>query len=131
MKAIWSVMFVAIAAAILGIAMLLIPEASRTDKFWISMGGIGFGVVAMFIAFTFQPGPSGEQGGSIMRGTLAVVSLLYFLGTILLAVIAITGIEFKWLAVLHILALLLWVVLACFAALGASALANADRRGQQ
>jgi hypothetical protein len=129
MKAIWTVLFVAIAAAILGIAILLVPEASRTDKFWLSMGGIGFGMVAMFVAFAFQPGPQGEQGGSLVRGTLTFVSLLYFVGTIVLALIAATNISFKWLAVLHILALLLWVVITCFAALGAAALANADRRG--
>jgi hypothetical protein len=131
MKAIWTVLFLAVAAAILGITVLLVPEADRTDKFWLSIGGIGFGLFAMYIAFTFQPGPKGEQGGALMRGTLAFVSLLYFFGTIILALVALTTIVFKWLAVLHIVALLLWVVMVCFAALGATALANADQRGQQ
>jgi hypothetical protein len=129
MKAIWSILFIAIAAAILGIAMLLVPEASRTGKFWISLGGLAFGVLAMFVAFALKPGPQGEQGGAMVRGTLVFMSLFYFFGTIVLAAIAATAIEFKWLAVLHILALLLWVVMACFSALGAGALANADRQG--
>lgn len=131
MKAIWTVLFLAVAAAILGITVLLVPAESRTEKFWLSMGGIGAGILAMYIAFTFQPGPKGEQGGALMRGTLAFVSLLYFFGTVILALVALSGIAFKWLAVLHIIALLLWVVMVCFAALGAGALANADSRGQQ
>ena len=130
MKAIWSVLFLAVAAAIIGIAVLLVPEASRTNYFWLSMGGIGAGLFAMFIAFTFQPSPKGEQGGSLMRSTLAFVSMLYFVGTIILALIALSTIPFNWLAALHIVALLLWVVIVCFAALGATALAEADRRGQ-
>jgi hypothetical protein len=131
MKAIWTVLFVAVVAAMIGIALLLIPEADRSDKFWLSMGGLGFGLFAMYIAFTFSPGPKGEQGGSLMRGTLTLASVFYFLGTIILAVVAISAITFKWLAVFHIVALLLWVVMVCLAALGAGALANADQQGPQ
>jgi hypothetical protein len=130
MKAIWTILFVAVAAAILGITMLLVPDTSRTDKFWLSMGGMGFGLLALYIAFTFKPAPMGEQGGSVMRGTLAFGSFFYFFVTIALALVAVTGIEFKWLAVLHILALLAWVVVTCFGALGATAMAKVDRGGQ-
>jgi hypothetical protein len=64
------------------------------------------------------------MGGSVMRGTLAFGSFFYFFVTIALALVAVTGIEFKWLAVLHILALLAWVVVTCFGALGATAMAK-------
>jgi len=130
MKAIWTILFLAIAAAIFGITVLLVPETGRTDKFWLSMGGIGFGLLALYIAFTFRAPVAGEQGSGLMRGTLAFGSFFYFLVTLALAIVAVTSIEFKWLAVLHILALLAWIVVTCFGALGATALAKADRRGQ-
>ena len=130
MKSIWSILFVAIAAAIFGIALLLVDAASRTDKFWLSMGGLAMGVLTTFIAFALRPGPQGEQGGTLFRGTLAFASFFYFFGTIVLACVAATSIPFKWLAVFHILALLFWVVLACFGGLGAGAMANADRSGK-
>ncbi len=131
MKKIWAILFLAIAAAIVGIVWLLIPTESQGPKLWLSLGGIGVGILAMFISFAFAPSPSGEQGGAVMRGTLATASLLYFFGTLVLALIAISPITVKWLGVLHILALLFWIVLACFGAMGATALANADKRGQQ
>lgn len=131
MKAIWSVLFLAIAAAILGIAMLLVPAESRTDKFWISIGGLAFGVVALYVAFTFSPGPKGEQGGAVMRGMLATGSMLYFGAVIVLALVAMSSIAFNWLAVLHILAALFWVVMACFGALGAGAMAKIEGPNSQ
>lgn len=130
MKKIWTVLFLAIAAAIAGILILLVPKESQTDKFWLSISAVGAGIFVLYISFAFRPSPVGEQGGTLMRGTLAVASMLYFMATIVLGLIAISSITFKWLAVLHIIALLLWIVLACFGALGATALAGADKRGQ-
>jgi len=128
---IWTILFLAIAGAIAGIILLLVPKESQTDKFWLSISGLGFGLFALYVAFAFRPSPVGEQGGTLMRGTLAVGSLLYFMATIVLALVAISPITFPWLGSLHILALLGWIVLACVGALGATALAGADRRGQQ
>ena len=130
MKMIWTVLFLAIAAAIAGIVLLLVPTENQGPKLWISLGGIGFGIFALYLSFAFSPGPKGEQGGAVMRGMLAVASMLYFGAAVILAFLAISSISFKWLGVLHIIALLFWIVLACFGALGAGALANADKRGQ-
>jgi hypothetical protein len=130
MKKIWAILFLAVAAAIVGIVWLLIPTENQGPKLWLSLGGIGVGILAMFVSFAFAPGPSGEQGGAVMRGMMATASLFYFLGTLVLALIALSSITVKWLGVLHILALLFWIVLACFGALGATALAGADKRGQ-
>ena len=127
MKFIWTIIFLAIAGAIFGITYLLVPASSHTDKFWLSMGGIGAGLFLLYVAFAFAPSPGGEQSGSLMRGQFATASLLYCIAMFLLALVAIAPMSFTWLAVLHILALLLWVLIVGVGALGAAALRRADQ----
>lgn len=126
MKIIWTILFLAIGAAVFGIAALLVPADQRNDKFWLSMGGIAVSLVLVYVAFAFAPGPRGEQGGSMMRAQMAAGGLLYLLATLGLAGVSVTGISFTWLAVMHILALLAWVFIVASGALGAAGLKKAD-----
>ncbi len=131
MKIIWTVLFLAIGAAIFSIAALLVPAGARNDKFWLSIGAIAVALILVYLAFAFAPAPRGEQGGNMMRLQMAAGGLLYLLATLGLAGVAITGITFTWLAVLHILALLAWVLIVAAGALGATSLKRSDNTANE
>jgi len=126
MKAIWTVLFVACLAAALGIAMLLVPDYARDERFWLCAGGVTLGLFLTYLSVAFLPKAGGEQGQEVMHFQSVTGSVLYLLVVLGLAGIAATGIGFRWLAVLHILALLMWVLLVGLGALGSQAMKRAD-----
>jgi hypothetical protein len=128
MKTIWSILFLACGAAAFGIAWLLFPESARGEKFWLSLSGIGLGLLLTYFSIVMRKGPQGEQGRELMHGQMFTGSVLYLCLAVVLALIAMTAIGFKFLLVLHILALLVWIIIVALGAIGATAMSNADKQ---
>jgi hypothetical protein len=126
MKAIWTVLFLACAVAAIGIAMLLVPESLRGDRFWLSTGAILLALLLAYVAIVLLPPVGGEQGRGVLRFQCTAGSAAYLVVTLGLAALSGTGISFRWLAVLHILALLVWVLIIGLGALGSQAMKRAD-----
>ena len=126
MKAIWTILFLACAAAAIGIGMLLVPEHLRGDRFWLSLGGVLLALFLSYIAVAILPTLRGEQAEGVLRFQSTAGSAAYLLVAIALAGLSSTGISFSWLAVLHILALLMWVLVIGLGALGSQAMKRAD-----
>ena len=126
MKAIWTVLFAACVVAAIGIAMLLVPPHARTDIFWLSTGSIIFALFLLYLSIVFLPNLGGEQGHGVLRFQSTTGSFLYLFAVLGLAGIAATGLSFRWLAVLHILALLVWILIIGLGALGSQAMRRAD-----
>ena len=126
MKAIWTVLFLACGSAAIGIAMLLVPEPLRDDRFWLSTGGVLLALALAYLTVVFLPQLRGEQAGGVLRFQSTAGSAAYLLVTLALAGVSATGISFTWLAVLHILALLMWVLVIGLGALGSQAMKRAD-----
>lgn len=126
MKAIWTLLFLACGFAALGIAMLLVPEHLRGDRFWLSTGGVLLSLLLFYVAVVFLPTVGGEQAQGVLRFQSQAGSAAYVLVTLGLAALSGTTISFHWLAVLHILALLMWVLIIGLGALGSQAVKRAD-----
>ena len=126
MKAIWTVLFVACLAAALGIAMLLVPYYARDERFWLCTTGVCLGLFFTYLSIAILPKASGEQGHEVLHFQSVTGSILYLLAVLGIAGISATGLDFRWLAVLHILALLMWVLLVGLGALGSQAMKRAD-----
>lgn len=126
MKAIWTVLFLACVGATIGIALLLVPEPYRGDRFWLCTGGILLALLLTYLAIVFLPEVGGRQGQEVLRFQSTMGSAAYLAVTLGLAGLSLTGIGFNWLAVLHILALLMWVLLIGLGALGSEAAKRAD-----
>ena len=126
MKAIWTVLFLACMAAALGIALVLVPEHARGDRFWLSVGGVLLALLLTYITLVLLPRTGGEQGQDVLRFQTSTGSMIYLCAALALAGLSATGIGFRWLAALHILALLMWVLLAGIGALGSQAMRRAD-----
>ena len=125
MKAIWTLIFLAIIAATFGLALLFAPETARNDRFWLSIGAVGGAEFFLWIAFTFRGTPRGEQAGGLAKLSIIVATTLYFFATVALALFALlpaAALPFKALLALHILALLGFVILAGLSAIGTRAL---------
>ena len=123
MKAIWTLIFLAIIATTVGLALLFVPESGRTDTFWLSTGTVAAAEFFLWIAFTFRGTPRGEQAGSFAKLSIVLATLGYFFATAVLALISIfVPLSFKVLLALHILALLGFVIFAGLAAIGTRAL---------
>lgn len=92
--------------AIFAVGFLMVPQSSRGDKFWISIGGL---VVAVVFCFVYPTMMSGRLAASrtniplqLVPGTLAIA----YLGlNLVFAVIAATAISFNLLATLHVFTL--------------------------
>ena len=126
MKAIWTLLFLACVGATVGIALLLVPEGLRGDRFWLSTGGVLLALCLSYLAIVFLPIAGGEQGQEVLRFQSTMGSAAYLAVTLGLAGLSVTGISFNWLAVLHILALLMWVLLIGLGAIGSQAAKRAD-----
>lgn len=126
MKAIGTVLFAACLLAAVAIAFLLVPEHARGDRFWLSTSAILVSLFLCYLSFVLMRPMGGEQGQEVLRFQSTTGSMLYLLATIGLAGLAMTGISFQWLAVLHILALLMWILLVGLGALGSQAMKSAD-----
>ena len=126
MKAIWTVLFVACLAAALGIAMLLVPDYARDERFWLCTAGVCLGLFFTYLSVAILPKVGGEQGHEVLHYQSVTGSILYLLAVLGIAGISATGLGFNWLAVLHILALLMWVLLVGLGALGSQAMKRAD-----
>ncbi len=126
MKAIWTVLFLACVGATIGIALLLVPEGLRGDRFWLSTGAVLLALLLSYLAIVFLPTAAGEQGQEVLRFQSTMGSGAYLAVTLGLAALSVTGISFNWLAVLHILALLMWVLLIGLGAIGSQAAKRAD-----
>ena len=126
MKAIWTLLFLACAVAAIGIGMVLVPEHQRGDRFWLSTGAVVLALFLSYLAVVFLPTLRGEQAEGVLRFQSTAGSAAYLLVTIALAGLSGTGISFSWLAVLHILALLMWVLVIGLGALGSQAMKRAD-----
>jgi predicted Abi (CAAX) family protease len=126
MKAIWTVLFVACLVAALGIAMLLVPDYARDDRFWLCTAGVGLGLFFIYLSIVVLPKAAGEQGQEVLHFQSLTGSILYLVAVLGLAGISATGLSFRWLAVLHILALLMWVLLVGLGAIGSQAMKRAD-----
>jgi O-antigen/teichoic acid export membrane protein len=118
MKAIWTLIFLAIIATTFGLALLFIAEPGRTDRFWLSIGALGMAELFLWVAFTFRGTARGEQAGGFAKLSIIVATVIYFFIAAALALLALTGLSFKMLLALHILALLGFVIFAGLAAIG-------------
>jgi hypothetical protein len=126
MKAIWTILFLACGVAAIGIAMLLVPESLRGDRFWLSLGGVLLALLLSYMAVVFLPSLRGEQAEGVLRFQSTAGSAAYLAVTLCLAALSGSAISFRWLAVLHILALLMWVLVIGLGALGSQAMKRAD-----
>ncbi len=123
MKAIWTLIFLAIIATTVGLALLFVPEANRTDTFWLSTGAVAAAEFFLWIAFTFSGTARGEQAGGLSKFSIIATTMIYFVVAGGLALVAIfAAMPFKMLLALHIVALLGFVVTAGLAAIGTRAL---------
>ena len=123
MKAIWTLIFLAILASTFGLALLFVPASGRTDTFWLSIGAVGMAELFLWIAFTFRGTAHGEQAGGLAKLSIITATTIYFLIAAALAMVAIfAAIPFKVLLALHIVALLGFVIFAGLAAIGTRAL---------
>ena len=122
MKAIWTLIFLAIIASTFGLALLFVPQSGRTDIFWLSIGAVGMAELFLWVAFTFRGTARGEQAGGFAKLTIILATTSYFFIATALALVALTGLPFKVLLALHILALLGFVIFAGLAAIGTRAL---------
>jgi len=118
MKAIWTLIFIAIIAATFGLALLFVPESGRTDTFWLSIGAVGMAELFLWVAFTFRGTARGEQAGGLAKLSIIMVTVIYFFIASVLALLALTKMDFKVLLALHIVALLGFVITAGLAAIG-------------
>ena len=130
MKTIWTVLFLACAVAAIGIAMLLVPAALRGDRFWLSTGGVVFALFLAYFSIALMPVVGGEQSQGVMRFQSTAGSAAYLVATVILAALSVTEISFRWLAVLHILALLMWILVIGLGAIGSQAMKQADEAGK-
>ena len=123
MKAIWTLIFLAIIAATVGITMLFVPQPQWTETFWLSLGTVAAAEFFLWIAFTFSGTARGEQAGGLSKLSIITTTMIYFFAVAALALVAIFAtLPFKVLLALHILALLGFVVTAGLAAIGTRAL---------
>ena len=122
MKAIWTLIFLAIIACTVGLALLFVPESGRTDIFWLSIGAVGMAELFLWVAFTFRGTARGEQAGGFAKLSIIMATTIYFFAATALALVALTGLPFKVLLALHILALLGFVILAGLSAIATRAL---------
>jgi hypothetical protein len=123
MKAIWTLIFLAIIASTVGITMLFVPQTQWTETFWLSLGAVAAAEFFLWIAFTFSGTSRGEQAGGFSKLSIITVTMIYFFVTAVLAVVAIfVALPFKVLLAMHIVALLGFVVTAGLAAIATRAL---------
>ncbi len=123
MKAIWTLIFLAIIASTFGITMLFVPQSQWTETFWLSIGAVGLAELFLWVGFTFSGTRNGEQAGGFSKLSIIAASMLYFGAVAVLGIIAIfASIPFKVLLALHIVALLGFVILGGLAAIGTRAL---------
>ena len=123
MKAIWTLIFLAIIATTVGLALLFVPESGRNDTFWLSTVAVAAAEFFLWIAFTFSGTARGEQAGGLSKLSIVATTMIYFLVAGSLALVAIfAALPFKVLLALHIVALLGFVVTAGLAAIGTRAL---------
>ncbi len=123
MKAIWTLIFLAIIATTVGLALLFVPESGRSDKFWLTTGAVAAAEFFLWVAFTFSGTARGEQAGGFSKLSIIAASLLYFGAASALALVAIfVALPFKVLLALHIIALLGFVIFGGLAAIGARVL---------
>ena len=73
MKAIWTLIFLAIIATTVGLALLFVPATGRTDTFWLSTGTVAAAEFFLWIAFTFRGTPRGEQAGGFAKLSIVLV----------------------------------------------------------
>ena len=122
MKAIWTLIFLAIIAATFGIALLFVPETGRTDSFWLSIGAVGAAELFLWVAFTFRGTARGEQAGGLAKLSIIMATVIYFFIAAALALVALSSLPFRVLLALHIVALLGFVIFSGLAAIGTRAL---------
>jgi len=123
MKAIWTLIFLAIIASTVGITMLFVPQAHWTETFWLSLGTVALAEFFLWVAFTFSGTARGEQAGGMSKLSIMMAAMIYFVVAAALALVAIfVALPFKVLLALHIIGLLGFVVFAGLAAIGTRAL---------
>ena len=119
MKAIWTLIFLAIIASTVGITMLFVPQEQWTETFWLSIGAVGASQLFLWVAFTFSGTSRGEQAAGMSKISLIAAATIYFFVAVALALVAIFAVlPFKVLLALHIVGLLGFVVFAGLAAIG-------------
>ena len=123
MKAIWTLIFLAIIATTVGLALIFVPESGRTENFWLSTGAVAAAEFFLWIAFTFRGTARGEQAGGFAKLSIVMATTGYFFVAVTLALVTIfVVLPFKVLLALHIVALLGFVIFAGLAAIGTRAL---------
>ena len=123
MKAIWTLIFLAIIATTVGLALLFVPESGRTDTFWLSIGAVAAAEFFLWIAFAFRGTSRGEQAGGLSKLSIITATMIYFFVAGALGLVAIfTALPFKIILALHIVALLGFVIFAGLSAIATRAL---------
>jgi hypothetical protein len=122
MKAICTLLFLALIAVTFGLAFLFVPEAGRTDRFWLSIGAVGLAELFLWVAFTFRGTARGEQADGMAKLSLITAAGIYFVAACVLALVALSGLPFKILLALHIVVMLGFVFMAGLSAIGTRAL---------
>jgi hypothetical protein len=119
MKAIWTLIFLAVITSTVGITMLLVPQSQWTETFWLSLGAVVMAELFLWVAFTFGGTSRGEQAGGMSKISIMMAAMIYFFIAVALALVAIfAALPFKVLLALHIVGLLGFVVFAGLAAIG-------------
>lgn len=119
MKAIWTLLFLAIIGSTFGITALFVEPSQWNETFWLSIGTVMAAELFLWIAVAFRTDPGGEQAGSMARLSILAATFLYFFLTVALALVAIfSTLSFKIFLALHVVSLLAFVILAGMSALG-------------
>ena len=82
-----AVLFLACVGATIGIALLLVPEPSRGDRFWLCTVGILLALLLTYLAIVFLPEVGGRQGQEVLRFQSTMGSAAYLAVTPPLAVL--------------------------------------------
>jgi hypothetical protein len=122
MKALWTLIFIAIIAVTAGLPLLFAPDAWQNDTFRLSVGAVVMAEVFLWFAFTFRGTSRGEQAGGMSKLSIVTATTGYFFVAVALALVALTQLPFKMLLALHIVALLGFVIFAGLAAIATRAL---------
>lgn len=116
----------AVMAVTAAVGLLLIPESFQNDKFKLSLSAVLFAELLCWLFCAVIPAPRGEQSRGLFEGGTTVAAGLYLLLTLVLAGVAILGFGFKFLLILHLIAFLLFLLIAGLFLLSGEATKRAD-----
>jgi hypothetical protein len=121
-----SVLALAVMAVTAAVGLLLIPESFQNDKFKLSLGAVLFAEFLCWLFCAVIPSPRGLQSSGLFEGGCTIATGLYLVSTLVLAGVAILGFGFKFLLILHLIAFLVFLLIAGIFLLSGEATKRAD-----